>query len=603
MKYIYTFLVILLIQISFTSCQKFLETKPTDFLSPESYYNTESKLTSSLAGVYDILGTIYGSFYLYRYGVDGDQGYYNGGASVSPEAYNVGAGDQFFSTFWKNLYDGINKANILLANVNNNTSIRQEFRNQVRGEALFLRAYYYSLLVETYGGVPLILKPVTSANDVDVPRATAKDTYEQVIKDMIEAEALVPKINVLGYGGRVTKSAARGVLARVCLHMAGEPVKDISKYAEARKWAKMVMDDTEAMHELNPKYSQIFINYAADKYDVKESLWEVEFYGSPGTVFVETGQNGAVNGPVSTNPETGVCNGTMRIVKSFYDLFEPGDQRRDWNIANFTYNATGLKGSKTFLPAPTPATLFSRYSAKYRREYEASLPNAKYASSQNYPLLRYADVLLMFAEAEFELNGATQEAVDAVNLVRKRAWSTGIRSISITAGGNGYTTAPSVIITDGGGNGAIATATVAGGKVTGVVFTSDDVTGVKAGEGYTSVPTITFSGGGGTGAAATASIYTDASSNVTPSQIADFRNFIQDERSRELCFEGLRRLDLIRTGKFVATMNTLGNAIIAIVPTAIYAQRFLNVTDKHVIWPIPSREISLNRALIQNQGW
>src|SRR5690606_25371999 len=138
---------------------------------------------------------------------------------------------------------GIGRANFLLAYVDKNPEIPQEVRDRIRGEALFLRAHYYSLLVRMFGGVPLVLDPVTSPNDVHVPRATAQEVYDQVIKDMKEAEGLVADIQSLGYGGRVNKSAVRGMLARVYLHMAGEPLKDISKYEEARTWTKKIIDE------------------------------------------------------------------------------------------------------------------------------------------------------------------------------------------------------------------------------------------------------------------------------------------------------------------------------------------------------------------------
>jgi hypothetical protein len=81
--------------------------------------------------------------------------------------------------------------------------------------------------------------------------------------------------------------------------MAGAPIKDATRYAEASKWAKMVIDDAEAGHSLNPSYSQIFINLAADKYDIKESIWEVEFYGNGLDQYVETGNIGWINGPAA----------------------------------------------------------------------------------------------------------------------------------------------------------------------------------------------------------------------------------------------------------------------------------------------------------------
>jgi hypothetical protein len=138
-----------------------------------------------------------------------------------------------------------------------------------------------------------------------------------------------------------SKSAVRGLLARVNLHMAGEPVKDKTRYAEASKWAKMVIDDAEAGHSLNPSYPDIFMKLAGDKYDIKESIWEVEFYGNRTDQYVETGNIGWINGPaaaVSASP-TGRADAYMNITSEFYNVFEPGDNRKWFSIAHFTYTA------------------------------------------------------------------------------------------------------------------------------------------------------------------------------------------------------------------------------------------------------------------------
>src|SRR5690606_18378621 len=128
-----------------------------------------------------------------------------------------------------------------------------------------------------------------------IPRTPINEVYAQIIQDMEEAEAKVKTAEEVGFGGRVNKSAVRGILARVNLFMAGEPLKDESRYDEARKWAKMVKDD--ATHELVEDYSQVFINYAADEYDIRESLWEVEFFGNTQGVYREAGQVGTNFGP------------------------------------------------------------------------------------------------------------------------------------------------------------------------------------------------------------------------------------------------------------------------------------------------------------------
>src|SRR5690606_21627162 len=101
----------------------------------------------------------------------------------------------------------------------------------------------------------------------------------------------------------------------------------------------------------------------------------------------------------------------------------------------------GINGSKS-MTANLPATEAAKYAlrpAKYRREYETKIPKADNRTPQNTPLLRYADILLMYAEAENAINGPTPEAVNAIDQVRRRSWSSGVRTITVTNGGSGYT--------------------------------------------------------------------------------------------------------------------------------------------------------------------
>lgn len=606
MKTIYSMILVLIL--SMTSCTKFLDVKPTDSITPASYFETEVQLKFALAAVYDVLGTTYGSVMLYRYGLEADEGYYVNAPAAGVHAYNFTSSDPSIETYWALLYGGISRANLLLDNVDKNPALNEAFRGQIRGEALFLRSYYYFLLVQTFGEVPLVLKSISSPNQTDLAKSSIAEVYDQILKDMITSEKLVAKIRALGYGGAVNKSAVRGMLARVCLYMAGYPLNDKSKYADAANWAKQVIDDPEASHSLNPDFSTVFINYAKDIYDVNESIWEIEYWGNRSGGFSETGQTGTVNGPSSTNPETGVGSAGLRVTRPFYSSFEDGDLRRDFSIANFTYNATGPSGAKTFITTTTAASIYNRFSGKFRREYEVVLPKANTVTPINFPLMRFSDILLMYAEAENEVKGnPSQGAIDAVNLVRRRAWSKGgIKSITLSSGGSGYTVAPVVTITGGSGKGAEAIATIAGGKITNIALSPDAITGKKIGSDYTMPITVSITGGGGTGASASATAYQIEEADVTALQKSsqlEFRKLIQIERSRELSFESLRKPDLIRWGIFVPVMHTTGSIIQAEVPTAVYIQRYLNVLDKHRLWPIPERELSINRALKQSTDW
>src|SRR5690606_9152449 len=205
-----------------SSCEEYLQTEPTDFLAPTNYYETEDQLNFARASVYHILGAgqLYGSWANYLLGWEGDIGYMNRASlTTGPWNYNFSSADSYNAGYWSNLFNGINRANVVLENIDKNPEVSEELRNQIRGEILFLRGYFYFQLVQYYGGVPIFTSPTVSVEDVDVPRATVREVYDQIISDMTAAEPLVSGIATLGFGGQVSKSAVRGLLARVNLHI------------------------------------------------------------------------------------------------------------------------------------------------------------------------------------------------------------------------------------------------------------------------------------------------------------------------------------------------------------------------------------------------
>ncbi len=620
MKKIYSFLALAAVM-CLSSCEKFLDTKPTDFLSPVNYYQTEAHLNFARASVYNTLGEggLWGSHVNYLHGWAGDEGYMNRATlTTGPWNYNFGSADSYLTTYWNTLYIGINRANVVLANLDRNPDISQAVRDKIRGEVLFLRGFYHFLLVQYFGGVPVKTEPTASIEDVDLPRNTVREVYEQIIKDMEAAEPLVPSITSLGFGGAVSKSAVRGILARVNLHMAGHPLKDESRYAEVKRWAKMIMDDPA--HSINPSYPDIFIKLAGDKYDIKESIFEVEFWGNRlGDEFTETTNHCWINGPtLASNPlseATGRADAYMSITAKLWNSYEPGDLRKFWNICHFVYTATGVNGSKNMAnPATTEVAKYNLRPAKFRREYETLTPKSQTTTPQNVSLLRFTDVLMMYAEAENAINGPTPEAVEIVNQIRRRSWSTGIKAITVTNRGSGYTSAPTVTISGGGATEqAVATATVGAitsnlGQITAVTLARDQ-TGVKfsqEGSNYTSAPTVTITGGGGTGATATATIYKLEDADLKPEQYASKQAFletIQDERMREFCFELSRKADLLRWGIFLQVCRDMGNQTTTDAPGQFYIRYYTNVSERNLLYPIPSAEMTVNQAMVQNEGW
>lgn len=421
-------LILLLASALVAQACNFLDAYPKDVMTVEDAYSSEAEAQEALNGVYCTLASsyLYGNNMLGRMGLSADIGYeyYNTDAN-GVGYYEVVPSDVKVANYWKGFYSGVGNANRLLANLDK-APLDSASRVQMRSEALFLRAYFYFMLTVRFGDVPLVLEVPKSGRleHVQVPATPQADVYARIISDMEEAVPGLPDASTLSGGGRLSKSAAWGILARVCLNAAGYPCKIESLFAKAKLYADNVIK--LGFHELNPSYEQVFINYMQDIYDIRESIWEVEFWGNnTGTYTTVAGMVGRNNGIGFSNSQgnrddLGVSIGATRTTSYFYGLFQEGDLRRDWTIAPYTFNSQ--TGEKTF----QTTNIWIRYCGKFRREYETLLPKSVSYTPTNFPLLRYSDVLLMYAEAVACDPASTQTEIAAgyecLNQVRRRGY-------------------------------------------------------------------------------------------------------------------------------------------------------------------------------------
>ncbi len=519
------------------SCKKNLEISPYDFPLPENYYSNKQQMNYALTGVYSILkdNALYANHMLGRMGLDADQAYNrNSNDANSIGDYSVSTADIKVQSFWRVLYSGINRANFILKNIDKPTDLTEKERGAIEGETLFLRGYFYFLLVSNFGDVPIVLEPIntSSATAHQIARAPKLEVYKQIVADMEKAQDLVLPIEEIGYGGRVSQSAVWGILARVNLHWAGFPVKentaeDKKRYAEARMYAKKVMD--HSVHKLNPSFQNVFEKLARDEYDIGESIFEVEFYGNGSGIYAALGGFVGVNNGIYNQQDLNKGYGYSYIntTRYTYDVYEAADKRRDWTIAPFYYAFTNNVAREVNRGVND---IMQRNCGKFRRTSETLRPKHKSYTPQNFPILRFSDVLLMFAEADNMLSGsgATTEAYKALNQVRRRGYGVDINT---------------------------------------------DNAAVDIAEGETQ---------------------------------ENFLKIIQDERTRELAFESLRKGDLVRWGIFVSRMKDR----LAEVNNHVYffdlrfaRATFTNVSARDVVWPIPSYELGVNYELEQNVGW
>jgi len=381
---------------------------------------------------------------------------------------------------------------------------------------------------------------------------------------------------------------------------------------------------------LDPSYSDLFVKEARDEYYVKENMWEVEFYGNYLDSHREGGFVGIRNGFLASwgTQFPGFSYNFQQASIVLYNKYQQDaikflskDLRRARNIAPFQWSGRDTKNlimTKNYFPLN--GNLYERWPGKWRRDEEINLPRFKNANGTNFPLLRYSDVLLMFAEAENHINGPTPSAYNAINQVRERAYGIGYRvsALTLTNGGSGYPTQVPLagipinvnvnIGQSGDPNGAStaeAYSTITGGKVTAITL-------VAMGAFYGATPpavTITSSNGLGTGATATATVtpINVNEADLVPGLSKDqFFQEIVDERTRELAYECLRSHDLRRWGLLISTINNLatyGSAAPVGDISYGYLWPAVNITSKHLYYPIPPSEIATNALIKQNPGW
>ena len=332
----------------FTSCS-LLDTEPEDFVQPGEFYKTEKQLQSALLGVYATLAnnSVYGVNMLGRVGLTADLGYERYSIDESSVGYyNVSSADAKILGYWRDLYSGIGRANMLLKYIGQ-PQMDETIRTKIEAQTRFLRAYYHFMLVIRFKNIPLITEVPEDSNktSVQIPQSDPREVYRWIIREMEWAAPLLPDASTLTGGGELSKSAAYGLLARVALYMAGNPLNEPGMYAKAKEYAATVIG--YEFHELNPSYKDVFLKLIQDEYDIRESIFEVEFYGNNQSTYTTTaGQVGRINGiaySIDIN-NWGRSLGTIRASQYFYQLFDKDDLRRDWTIASYSYDGeTGEK--------------------------------------------------------------------------------------------------------------------------------------------------------------------------------------------------------------------------------------------------------------------
>jgi starch-binding outer membrane protein, SusD/RagB family len=394
-----------------TSCDdSFLDTVPTNTYNEANWWQNEAQVTSSLNGVYNSLnnGIMGHSGYLATETVTPNiLGGINFGPPLDVGQHNAGNMD-WFLLHWQLNYQGIGRANNLLDNIDR-VEMNNDLKERYKGEARFLRALFYSRLVNFYGGVPLILESPSRDLHGRLPRNTREEVVNQILTDLDFASSVLPPSYSANDVGRATQGAALSLKARVLLYE--------SRWAETAAAAKAVIDLNE--YELFPDYRGLFLPANENN---EEVIFDVQ-YTAP---FRTHGMDNILDVQIGSSPTPDLVNsylmtdGLPSDESPLYNPSQPYENRDPRLLQTVVIPGYMWKGQI----ADASKYFNTGFGLKKWTIYEDNVARPEVLpgnSDLNIILIRYADVLLMYAEAQNEANGPDQSVYDALNEIRDRS--------------------------------------------------------------------------------------------------------------------------------------------------------------------------------------
>ncbi|WP_236969710.1 RagB/SusD family nutrient uptake outer membrane protein [Membranihabitans marinus] len=458
------------------SCDDFVEIDSPTVVGQEQFFKSKTDFESAINGMYNGLKGYYSSFYqVAEIPSDNTEanGYNNSLSVMDQFVYN--ASTSFVQNNWIASYSNIARANVILDKIND-VDFEEDLKQQFIGEAKFVRALMYFNLVQLYGDVPLVLTEIRSEEQAySYLREPVSKVYEQIEEDLNQAVDFLPSEYSASEIGKPTRFAALGLLGKVFM--------TTKRFSDAIPVLEEVMDSQK--FSLLSNFEDVF---SVDNENNEEILFAVQYLGGSG--FAEGSNFSLAFAPFGSGTEItsgGVPSGSNTGTLDLFLSFEDNDIRRSTSIALYP-NSDSLYYTRKYLDRPVSTS----------------------EGDNDWPILRYADVLLLYAEALNE-TGSSEEALIPLNEVRERA---GLNPI--------------------------------------------------------------------------AELEADALASI-----------ILHERRVELCFEGHRWFDLLRTETMVPTMT----AYKAKYTDIGYGVQYYEVSEEKMLFPIPFREISLNPALTQNPGY
>ncbi|ALL06661.1 carbohydrate-binding protein SusD [Pedobacter sp. PACM 27299] len=421
------------------SCKKALEFESPSTSSPTTVFESTVYTNNALIGVYNRLvgDNGYGNRLATILNLSADDfktsGSYSSSDRRGVSMYGASPDNTELANPFAQLYSGVERANICikyipLSNIylNGSTSQKEEM-GRYYGEALALRALFYHELIRNWGDVPGTFVPASDAATLNFSNSNRDETYDQLLKDLELAATLVPWRSLTSNDGsfRFTKGAVKGLRARIALARGGYSLRTESRRMERRAdyltYYKIAATEcaeviaAAGVHNLNPNYEDVFKTLHGQRLDdAHELMLEVAAYGANASTDSKLGYYNGLR--YSAKSSFGQGGGGMNAIATYFYEFDPSmDCRRDVTIGVFEINDNSKK---------TLNTANTLTDGKFRKAWTAfNNSSTSQNFAVNWPILRFSDVLLMFAEADNEVNGAPSAAAQmALERVRKRAY-------------------------------------------------------------------------------------------------------------------------------------------------------------------------------------
>ncbi|MBD2715225.1 RagB/SusD family nutrient uptake outer membrane protein [Microvirga sp. STR05] len=420
-----------------TSCKDYLDVEPLALNTTEYTFSTLAGSTAAVIGAYDPLSgdQSYGTRVSMYFPYDSDEMIGSAGAADggrrSIARYKALSTNSEITNPWNTLYQGVERSNICIQQIplspvyNGGSAADTAAMHRLHGEALTLRAQYYFELVRNWGDVPAQFTPSVSGQDFNLPNADRNATLARLVDDLALAQKLVPWRSRAGAASeRITKGAVKALRARIALFRGGYSLKgsqmtrptDYLDYYRIARQECMELMARPSEHSLNPSFLEVFKSINEQR---SESANEIIFQvGMTGSTAVSDSKLGYYNGPRLQNASGiyGSTQGAVTVVPTYFYAFDSTDTRRDVTITTY-----GIASTSNF---QSGVALGSITDGKFRRDWHSPpLTGSSNYLGYNWPIIRFADVLLMFAETENELNGPTAVAQEALLRVRTRAFA------------------------------------------------------------------------------------------------------------------------------------------------------------------------------------